>query len=149
MQSVTITTNCTVRMTLHDGKKYKQKRNIGKISPDGNTYIVERSPNCIMKVNNSNGLNYELMRDGQFENVVVYFSDGTMLQTKRQVVLDYGQFWHFAKNNLEVQKFLCLTDFARDPKPKKIIPTSYPAGHRCAPKPPTTQIDMFGLGGSI
>lgn len=114
MQQVHITQGGFVRLTLPEGKEYKQSRTIGRIN--GDTYIVERSENCIMRAfDGSIGFNYELMRDGIFSTVIVYFSSGRMLQTQRQTILDYGNFLHFKANNLEMQIFLPLADFHKTP----------------------------------
>jgi hypothetical protein len=136
MQQVHITQGGEVKLILPEGKEYKRSRTIGRINAE--IYIVERSENCIMRAfNRSIGFNYELMRDGKFKTVVVYFSSGRLLQTTRQTVLDYGHFLHFSKNKLEKQIFLPLADFDKAPK---VYAPIIPAVHI----PAIVQGDLFG-----
>jgi hypothetical protein len=135
MHQVHITPTGLVRLILPEGKDYKRSRTIGQIN--GDTYIVERSENCIMRAfDGSIGFNYELMRDYRFTNIVVYFTSGRMLRTQRQTVLDYGLFLHFKSNKLERQIFLSLSDFDKLPKVKAPVIIT-------APRPAFIQENLF------
>jgi hypothetical protein len=110
-ERISVTPTGEVKLQL-PGKQYKSVRNIGWIT--NNEFHCERNENCIMRAfGGSVGFNYELMRKGTFERVVVHLPFKTLV-TSRQTVLKFGKFLHFKKNQLEKQIFLPLSDFGKD-----------------------------------
>lgn len=91
------------------GNRYKSKRFIGCVS--GDTFHTERnSRKHLLRINQSLGFNYELIKNGNFDFICVTY-DFERLWTSRQVILNEGEFFHFSKGSLELQIFLKLDDF--------------------------------------
>lgn len=93
------------------GNRYKSRRCIGYIS--GDTFHTERnSRRHLLRVNQSLGFNYELIKNGNFDFICVTY-DFERLWSSRQVILNNGEFFHFGNGSLELQIFLKLDDFKR------------------------------------
>jgi hypothetical protein len=117
------------------GGHFQGRRFLGTIVEG--SFRTERDPEKhLLKVINAYGFNYALMKRGGFERVIVHTPAGP-LETKRQVILDYGTFFHFKRKGFETQIFLRVSDFGREPKPRE------------SPFPPVTALvssqgDLFG-----
>ncbi|MBX2992124.1 MAG: hypothetical protein KF749_13290 [Bacteroidetes bacterium] len=110
-ERISVTPSGEVQLHL-PGKQYKPVRNIGWIS--NNEFHCERGENCIMRAfGGSIGFNYDLMKRGTFERVVVHLTYRALVTT-RESVLKHGKFLHFKKNQLERQIFLPLSCFGKD-----------------------------------
>lgn len=98
------------KIYLHlPGNRYKSKRFIGYVS--GDTFHTERnSRRHLLRVNQSLGFNYELIKNGNFDFICVTY-DFERLWTSRQVILNNGEFFHFGNGSLELQIFLKLDNF--------------------------------------
>lgn len=95
-----------VFVSLPDGST----RRIGQFSCDGKTFSCKRVKKHVFRITKSLGFNYELLRDCNFENFVVYFGKKTLF-AKRQDILDRGMFLEFRGNGFEKQIFYPLTAF--------------------------------------
>lgn len=94
--------------------KIKKNRYIGFIK--NRTFFTRREKyKHTFNKNNSIGINYKLLREGDkfFDFIVIeYGSD--LLQTSREYYLKYGFFLHFKSGGFERQKFLKISDFGLD-----------------------------------
>lgn len=91
------------------------KRNIGTISPDGNTYTKSIVPSLhIHRKSNSIGFNYQFLKQSNFRWIVVRADGYETLVTSRKYILEHGFFLHFQNEGFEKQLFLRISDFGID-----------------------------------
>jgi len=81
---------------------------------DGDSFYTQRKDLHTMRNLHDVGFNYALMKRGKFKNVVVEFSDGTVLRTTREKILEEGECRHFKSEGYELQIFLPLSQFQQE-----------------------------------
>lgn len=79
---------------------------------EGDTFHTRRkSGQHVMRSQDDVGFNYSLIRYGKFTHIEVALSDGRILRTTRDRVLEVGECRHFAGTGFELQIFLRLDQF--------------------------------------
>lgn len=112
-ETIEVKPNGKVYLNLPD-KSYKPYRCIGFIK--ARTFnTVRKSSNQKFRNTNSIGLNYKLLSHGEayFDYIRIEY-DFEILETHRDYFMEYGEFRHFKKNNLDQQLFLSLDKFGMD-----------------------------------
>ena len=92
----------------------KARRYIGRIE-ERTFYTMRDFQRHLFRALNAYGFNYDFIRRGGFESVIVHTPAGD-LQTTRQTILDYGEFLCFKSHGFERQIFLRIDDFGRAPR---------------------------------
>ncbi len=82
-----------------DGEKFCTRRKTGK---------------HVMRTLSDIGFNHALIRSGKFSLVEVELSDGRILRTTRDHILERGVCRNFASEGQELQIFLPITEFQRN-----------------------------------
>lgn len=113
-ETIEVKPNGKVVLTLPEGKDYKQIRTIGFIR-DRTFQTFRKSSNQYFKNLNAIGLNFKLISQGEkyFDWIKIEF-DFEIIETSREFFLEFGEFKHFKKNNLDKQLFLNLDLFGLD-----------------------------------
>ncbi len=109
---------------LHSGEiilnisgDYRKARKIGTIKD--NCFYCNKNERHVLRITNSLGICYDVLRDYQFTNIEINFL-GKKLKTTREYFLNHSRFFQFG--NYEKQKFLPIDKFGLD----KIQPEQKP-----------------------
>lgn len=101
----------TVLLDLPNNDYKGKNRNIGFIDFDSRTFHAKRSKKHILRIDNSLGFNYELIKEfSQFDYVCVNL-EGSELWTSRKAILNKKLMHKFSNGALELQIFYRLQDF--------------------------------------
>lgn len=107
--SIKVRQDGTVLLDLPNNDYKGKNRNIGFL--DSQTFYTKRSQKHVLRIDNSLGFNYELIKDlSQFDYVCVNF-EGRELWTSRKAILNKKLVRKFSKGALELQIFYRLQDF--------------------------------------